>query len=238
MSVDFNSPEFIHQLREALKHARETEERWQPRRGERIVDAFKASDLPAFVGGADPEAYLEWERKIDRLFDFKDLDDDKRCKFAILKLSKGASLWYEAMKAKRVREGKEKIDSWVSLKHKLRKRYVPSTHRLSTYRRIADFRQGKLSVSEYLDEFQNLAIMGELEEIEEQKIARFLRGLNYNIASTVELYQYSDFDTLCSLCLKVESQGKPKYGSRSNSESSKPKSWSKPESKFVGTPNN
>ncbi|XP_074303229.1 uncharacterized protein LOC141637663 [Silene latifolia] len=165
MSVDFNSPEFIHQLREALKHARETDERWQPRRGERIVDAFKASDLPEFVGGADPEAYLEWERKIDRLFDFKDLDDDKRCRFAILKLSKGASLWYEAMKAKRVREGKEKIDSWVSLKRKLRKRYVPSTHRLSTYRKIADFRQGKLSVSEYLDEFQNLAIMGELEEL-------------------------------------------------------------------------
>ncbi|XP_074303669.1 uncharacterized protein LOC141638156 [Silene latifolia] len=238
MSVDFNSPEFIHQLREALKHARETDERWQPRRGERIVDAFKASDLPEFVGGADPEAYLEWERKIDRLFDFKDLDDDKRCGFAILKLSKGASLWYEAMKAKRVREGKEKIDSWVSLKRKLRKRYVPSTHRLSTYRKIADFRQGKLSVSEYLDEFQNLAIMGELEEIEEQKIARFLRGLNYNIASTVELYQYSDFDTLCSLCLKVESQGKTKYGSGSNSESSKPKTWSKPEFKSVGTPNN
>ncbi|XP_074314112.1 uncharacterized protein LOC141649318 [Silene latifolia] len=185
------------------------------------------------------EAYLEWERKIDRLFDFKDLDDDKRCRFAILKLSKGASLWYEAMKAKRVREGKEKIDSWVSLKRKLRKRYVPSTHRLSTYRKIADFRQGKLSVSEYLDEFQNLAIMGELEEIEEQKIARFLRGLNYNIASTVELYQYFDFDTLCSLCLKVESQGKTKYGSGSNSESSKPKTWSKPEFKSLGgTPNN
>ncbi|XP_074303230.1 uncharacterized protein LOC141637664 [Silene latifolia] len=205
MSVDFNSPEFIHQLREALKHARETDERWQPRRGERIVDAFKASDLPEFVGGADPEAYLEWERKIDRLFDFKDLDDDKRCRFAILKLSKGASLWYEAMKAKRVREGKEKIDSWVSLKRKLRKRYVPSTHRLSTYRKIADFRQVKLSVSEYLDEFQNLAIMGELEEVD--------------------------------LCLKVESQGKPKYGSGSNSESSKPKSWSRPESKSVGTSN-
>ncbi|XP_074297562.1 uncharacterized protein LOC141628302 [Silene latifolia] len=238
MSVDFNSPEFIHQLREALKHARETEDRWQPMRGERIVDAFKASDLLEFVGGADPEAYFEWERKIDRLFDFKDLDDDKRCRFAIMKLGKGASLWYEARKAKRVREGKEKIDSWVSLKRKLRKRYVPSTHRLSTYRKIADFRQGKLSVSEYLDEFQNLAIMGELEEMEEQKIARFLRGLNYNIASTVELYQFSDFDTLCSLCLKVESQVKSKYGSGSNSESSKPKSWSKPESKFVGTPNN
>ncbi|XP_074278562.1 uncharacterized protein LOC141602155 [Silene latifolia] len=237
MSVDFNSPEFIHQLREALKHARETDERWQPRRGERIVDAFKASDLPEFVGGADPEAYLEWERKIDRLFDFKDLDDDKRCRFAILKLSKGASLWYEAMKAKRVQEGKEKIDSWVSLKRKLRKRYVPSTHRLSTYRKIADFRQDKLSVSEYLYEFQNLAIMGELEEVEEQKIALFLRGLYYNIASTVELYQYSDFVTLCSLCLKVESQGKPKYGSGSNSESSKPKSWSKTESKSVGTSN-
>ncbi|PNX87676.1 hypothetical protein L195_g043770, partial [Trifolium pratense] len=55
---------------------------------------------PEFNGSADPEVYLEWERKIDRMFDFKDLDDEKRCKYAILKLSKSASLWYEGLKAR------------------------------------------------------------------------------------------------------------------------------------------
>ncbi|XP_074298843.1 uncharacterized protein LOC141629799 [Silene latifolia] len=41
-------------------------------------------------------------------------------------------------------------------------------------------------------------------------MARFLRGLNRSIAHVVELQNYSDFDTLCSICLKVEAQGKTK----------------------------
>ncbi|XP_074265630.1 uncharacterized protein LOC141588074 [Silene latifolia] len=227
--MDFDNPNFLQQLRDALRNMQERDDRWQPRRFERVAEPFKVNELPEFVGGADPEAYLEWERKIDRMFDFKELDDEKRCKYAILKLSKGASLWFEGLKAKRVRAGKEKIDSWESLKRKLRKRYVPTTHRLATYRKIADLRQGKLSVSEYIDEFENLCLMGELEEVEEQKMSRFLRGLNYNIASSVELYPYSDFDTLCGLCLKVESQGKSKYGGGSSSDSGKNKSWTKTE---------
>ena len=57
-----------------------------------------------------------------------------------------------------------------------------------------------------------------------------MRGLNYNIANIVELYPYSDFDTLCGLCLKLESQGKMKYGGGSSMEYGKTKTWSRPES--------
>ena len=192
------------------------------------MDEFKVTELPEFVGGTDPEAYLEWERKIERMFGIKDIDDEKRFKYAILKLGRGASLWFEGLKSKRIRDGKEKITSWESLKRKLRKRYVPTTHRITTYRKIAELRQGKMSVAEYIDEFEKLSLMGEIEEIEEQKLSRFLRGLNYNIANTVDLYPYSDFDTLCGLCLKLENQGKAKYGGGSSMDG-KAKSWAKSE---------
>ncbi|XP_074300507.1 uncharacterized protein LOC141631784 [Silene latifolia] len=141
------------------------------------MEEFKVSELPEFVGSTDPEDYLEWERKIERMFDFKGLDDEKNCKYAILKISRGAFLW------------------------------------LTTYRKIADRNQGRLSVSEYIDEFENLTLMGELEESEELKMARFLRGLNRNIANSVELQSYADFDSLCNLCLKVEAQRKAKFTS-------------------------
>nr|KAJ0226813.1 hypothetical protein LSAT_V11C100043320 [Lactuca sativa] len=231
--MDFDDPEFLQNLREALRNIQEGGNRRQPRRGEhRVVEEFKVSELPEFVGGTDPERYLEWERKIERMFEFKEVDDEKSCKYAILKLSGGASLWFEGLKAKRTREGKEKICSWLSLKRKLRKRYVPSTHRIATYKKIADLRQGKMSVGEYIDEFEKLSLMGDIEEIEEQKMTRFLKGLNYNIANVVELYPYADFGTLCGLCLKLEGQAKARYGGSSSSslESPKSKSWSKPES--------
>lgn len=36
-------------------------------------------------------------------------------------------------------------------------------------------------------------------------MAHFLRGLNYNIVHMEEVYPYADCETLCNLCLKVES---------------------------------
>lgn len=45
-------------------------------------------------------------------------------------------------------------------------------------------KQGKLSVGEYINDFERLSLMRDIEEIEEQKISRFL-GLNYNIAHMV-----------------------------------------------------
>ncbi|KAK2356459.1 hypothetical protein QL285_093789 [Trifolium repens] len=221
--MDFDSDDFVDRLREALRNVNLRDERWRPRRGEPRpnVDEFKITELPEFNGSTDPEAYLEWERKIDRMFDFKDLDDEKRCKYAILKLGKSASLWYEGMKTRRTRDGKEKIRSWESLKRKLRKRYVPSNHRLNLYKKISDLVQGKMSVTEYIDEFENLCLMGEVEENEEQRMSRFFRGLNKNIAFAVELCNYTDFTTLCTLCLKIENQNKSRYNAGSSS------GWSK-----------
>lgn len=64
------------------------------------------------------------------------------------------------------------------------KRYVPDNYRITTCREIADLKQGKLSVGEYINDFERLSLMRDIEEIEEQKISRFL-GLNYNIAHMV-----------------------------------------------------
>ncbi|KAK9733296.1 hypothetical protein RND81_04G058200 [Saponaria officinalis] len=140
--MDFNNADFLNAFRDALHNLGEHDLRWRPRRGDpeppRQADEFKVTELPEFVGGTDPEVYLEWERKIDRMFDFKDLDDEKRCKYVILKLIRGASLWFEGVKSQRARAGKAKITSWEALKRKLRKRYVPTTHRLTLYRKIAD----------------------------------------------------------------------------------------------------
>ncbi|CAJ2651349.1 unnamed protein product [Trifolium pratense] len=52
-------------------------------------------------------------------------------------------------------------------------------------------------------------------------MSRFLRGLNKNIAFAVELCNYTDFTTLCTLCLKIENQNKSRYNAGSSS------GWSK-----------
>ncbi|XP_074314120.1 uncharacterized protein LOC141649327 [Silene latifolia] len=206
--MDFNDPNFLQNLQEALKNINFTPgQRMQPRRESvKYMDEFKINELPEFVGGMDPEEYFEWERQMERMFDFKDIDDEKRCKYAILKLRKNASLWYESLKAARAREGKEKLASWESLKRKLRKRFLPKTHKIDLYRKLAELMQGSLSIADYIAEFERITLMSEVKEIEEQKMARFFRGLNLNIAHVVEMHSYSSFDMLCDLCVKAEGQ--------------------------------
>ncbi|KAK9699556.1 hypothetical protein RND81_08G181000 [Saponaria officinalis] len=118
--ADYDEEFLLNQLRDMLRN-----QLTGSRSGSRPKqDEFKVTELSEFTGGANPEDYLEWERKIERMFDFKDLNDEKRCKYAILKLGKGASLWFEGLKSKRTRDGKDKIASWESLKRKLRKSYT------------------------------------------------------------------------------------------------------------------
>ncbi|XP_074278242.1 uncharacterized protein LOC141601835 [Silene latifolia] len=227
--MDFSDPEFMNSLRRTLENIHEINPCWQPRRGEppRPVDEFKITELPEFEGGTEPEDYLEWERKIECMFEFKDLSDEKSCKYAILKLSKNASLWYENLKSERAREGKEKITSWETLKRKLRKRYVPKTHKLEMYRKVAELMQGTKSVVEYIAEFEQLNLMSKIEEQEEQKMARFCRGLNQSIVRVVDLQPYASFDMLCNVCLKVEGQQKGSHSTNNNY--AKPSTWSKSE---------
>ena len=88
------------------------------------------------------------------------------------------------------------------------KEYVPIHHRSATYKKMAYLKQETSKEYEYINDFEKLMVLGDVEESEEQKMAHFTSGLNYNIAGIVELYPCFDFDALCSLCLKVESQGK------------------------------
>ncbi|XP_074288847.1 uncharacterized protein LOC141613996 [Silene latifolia] len=171
---------------------------------------------------------------MERLFEFKDVSDEKHWKYAILKLVKNESLWFENFKANRARDDKEKLNSWEALKGKLRKRYVPRSYKIDLYRKVAELSHGSLSITNYIAEFERLTLVSDLEELEEQKMARFLRGLNKNIANTVELQNYDSYDRLCQLCLKVESQSK--LNRSSTSFTPKSSGWTKPEGVKAGGP--
>ncbi|KMT11168.1 hypothetical protein BVRB_5g110980 [Beta vulgaris subsp. vulgaris] len=71
----------------------------------RREDELKLSDLPSFDGDEDAEAYLDWERRLERLFNHKQLDEHSRFSYATLKLARYASLWFDSLQARRESEG-------------------------------------------------------------------------------------------------------------------------------------
>ena len=59
-------------------------------------------------------------------------------------------------------------------------------------------------MEEYLAEFENLMIKGDLQDAEEQSIARYLAGLRFEISKTVQLQPYNTLQDVIKLVLKVK----------------------------------
>ena len=165
-------------------------------------------EIPEFEGKLDPEDFLDWLHTVERVFEYKDIPEDKKVKLIALRLRKYASLWWTNLCAKRVRERKSKIRTWEKMKSKLKARFLPPTYVQDCYSQLHHLNQGNLSVEEYTREFEKLVIKCHLHEPEEQTIVRYLGGLEPGYAIVVELQQYFTFDEVCVLAHKVEQQRK------------------------------
>ncbi|KAI4343330.1 hypothetical protein MLD38_027852 [Melastoma candidum] len=71
------------------------------------------------------------------------------------------------------------------------------------------------SVSEYTREFERLLLQCDVQETQEQTIARYLRGLKAHIADAVELQHYWTFNDVRALAHKVEQQQTRRSNTRS-----------------------
>ncbi|XP_074303235.1 uncharacterized protein LOC141637674 [Silene latifolia] len=186
-------------------------------------------DIPDFNGDLDPEKFLDWIRQAERVFEYKEYDEHKQFKVAILKLTKYASLWYENLKKQRKRDKKSKIDTWEKLKKHLMRRFLPRDYEQENYLKLQSLSQENLSVAEYIKEFERMMIVCDLEEKEELRVARFIKGLIPSLASKVEVQIYNGFDDVCRLALKFEKQDKTKKSyTYSKGASSGSSSYSKP----------
>jgi len=171
-------------------------------------------DIPEFEGKLDPDEFLDWLQTVERVFDFKDIPDEKKVKLVALKLRRYASTWWANIMAKRAKKGKSKIRSWRKMKSELKEKFLPSHYLQENYSKVHHLKQGSMSVEEYTREFERLLIKCDLKEDEDQTSVRYLGGLDEKIAHVVELHPYHTLDELSSLARKVEIQkrirGKPK----------------------------
>ncbi|XP_056688899.1 uncharacterized protein [Spinacia oleracea] len=77
-------------------------------------------------------------------------------------------------------------------------------------------------MEEYIKEFEKLSIVCDIEEMEEQKLGRFLGGLNEDVREKVEVYPYLTFDEACKVAIKIDSQKKKSVASYGHYQSACP----------------
>ena len=203
----------------------------RPRRPPPLQDRshhdFKV-DIPEFEGQLDPDIFLDWLQTVERVFEFKDIPDDRKVKLVALKLRKYASIWWSNVVSKRVRVGKGKIRTWEKMRSKLRSKFLPPHYLQDNFLKLHHLKQGSKSVEEYTRDFEQLLLKCDLQEDESQTLIRYLSGLNEEIAHVVELHPYSSLDELSVLAHKVELQKRVKGKNMAPKPTPRPFPFQKP----------
>lgn len=171
-------------------------------------------DIPDFEGKLHPDEFVDWLQTVERVFEYKEILEEKKVKIIAVKLKKHASIWWENLKTKRAREGKSKIKTWEKMRRELSKKFLPSHYYQDSFIQLQNLRQKNLSVEEYTREFEKLMMKCDIHEREEQTIARYLGGLNTDVAHPVQLQQYWSLDDVVRLAMRVEKHLPKKHSYR------------------------
>lgn len=198
----------------------------RPRREERFdsnINSIKMK-IPSFKGRNDAETYLEWERKVERIFECHNYSEVKKVKLAAVEFTDYALVWWDQLLISRRRTGEGPIATWAEMKFVMRKRFVPSFYYRELHQKLQRLTQGSMSVEDYHKEMEMMLIRASIDEDREATMARFLGGLNREIANVVELHHYIELEEMVNMAMKVERQLKTK-GCNTRTSSSYTPNW-------------
>ncbi|XP_019089029.1 PREDICTED: uncharacterized protein LOC109127902 [Camelina sativa] len=170
--------------------------------------------IPPFHGKNDPDAYLEWEKKMELVFRCQDYSDRKKVQVAATEFYDYAINWWDQLVTSRMRRRVQPVDTWDELKAVMRKRFVPSHYNRELHQKLRRLSQGSKSVEDYFQEMESLMIKADIEEEGDATMARFLGGLARNIQDQMELQTYEDLEEMLHKAILIEEQLKKKSSTR------------------------
>jgi hypothetical protein len=201
-------------------------------------------DIPVYEGSLNAEELLDWIRALDTYFDYEDIEEDKKVRHAVTKLKGHAALWWDELQADRRCKGKQKIKSWDRMIAKMKAKFIPRDYQITLFRRMQNLRQKMMTVKEYTEEFYRLNIRAGHRESDDEKVARYLNGLRYDIQDELSMVTIRTVEDAYQMALKAEEKLSRKQGQRGRGRSQprgkaisqeriqKPKEeWKKPQGK-------
>ncbi|KAL2480613.1 Retrotrans gag domain-containing protein [Abeliophyllum distichum] len=178
--------------------------------------------IPSFQGKNNPDAYLEWEMWMELIFDCHNYSEEKKVKLAVIEFTEYVIMWWDQLVTNRRRNQERPVETWDDLKVIMRRRFVPSHYYRDLYQKLQGLTQGSNSVEDYHKEMEMAMIRANIEKDREASLARFLGGLNRDIANIVELQHYVELEDMVHMAMKVERQLKRKGAARYSSKSNPP----------------
>ncbi|KAF1861702.1 hypothetical protein Lal_00026120 [Lupinus albus] len=84
--------------------------------------------VPSFIGKNNPEAYLKWEIKMEKVFDCNFYNEEKKVLKVNSEFKENALSWWVQVQKERSRYGLDPINTWERLKIAMRFRYAPKAY--------------------------------------------------------------------------------------------------------------
>ncbi|XP_040957908.1 uncharacterized protein [Gossypium hirsutum] len=126
--------------------------------------------IPPFQGKNDPESYLEWEKKMELVFECHNYSENKKVKLAAIEFSDYVIVWWDQLVTSRRRNRERPISTWAEMKAVMHKRFVPSYYHRELYQRLQILTQGNRSVEDYYKDMEIAMIRADVEEDLEKQI--------------------------------------------------------------------
>jgi hypothetical protein len=127
---------------------------------------------------------------------------------------------------------------------KMKAKFIPRDYQITLFRRMQNLRQKMMTVKEYTEEFYRLNIRAGHRESDDEKVARYLNGLRYDIQDELSMVTIRTVEDAYQMALKAEEKLSRKQGQRGRGRSQprgkavaqertqKPKEdWKKPQGK-------
>jgi len=83
--------------------------------GQNKIEGVKLN-VPPFKGRSDPDAYIDWEMKIQHVFSCNGYIEEHKVKLAAAEFSDYAFVWWNKNQREMMREEGREIDTWTEMK--------------------------------------------------------------------------------------------------------------------------
>jgi hypothetical protein len=93
------------------------------------------------------------------------------------------TLWWDELQADRCCKCKKKIKSWDRMIVKMKAKFIPRDYQITLFRRM----QKLMTVKENTEEFYKLNIKAGHRESDDEKVARYMNGLRYDIQDEMSM---------------------------------------------------
>ena len=102
-----------------------------------------------YSGNLNVEELMDWINSLSKYFDFEEIEDKKKVRYAATRLKGHTSIWWDELQIYREGIGKKKINSWDKMLYKIKSQFMPKDYQLSLLRQLQNLRQKTMTVKEY-----------------------------------------------------------------------------------------